>query len=62
MTSVTDPLRTAELAVELEGVSFRVSHEAMHPPFSYRETGMVARPTPLMTASSRRAVCRACCR
>jgi hypothetical protein len=37
MTSVTDPLRTAELAVELEGVSFRVSYEAMHPPFSYRE-------------------------
>ena len=33
----TRALETAELAVELDGVSFRVTYEALHPPFSYRE-------------------------
>jgi hypothetical protein len=32
----TKPLMTAELAVELDGVSFRATYDAMHPAISYR--------------------------
>lgn len=33
----SDPLRKAEIAVELDGVSFRATYEAIHPAFSYSE-------------------------
>jgi hypothetical protein len=32
----TEPLQTAELAVDLDDASLRVTYEAMHPAFSYR--------------------------